>query len=318
MRLCYIARVGVSAPRHQVGNGLKTVSRPTAATFNGRFMDTSQLSFFSDEPAHACSPADLAAQSPASDAPLLIDVRKHGAFIDADSTLPSALRRDPLQLDAWVNTLPAARAVCVYCVHGHEVSQGVARALRAQGRAARFLVGGIEAWRAQGLPLSAKPVGSATCWVTRERPKIDRIACPWLIRRFVDAQAQFLYVPTSEVQAVARAQIATPYDVNASVADTPFTHDGARCSFDAFVRIFHLHADTALARLADIVRAADTDQLDLAPQAAGLLAVSMGMSRNIPDDDAMLEAMMPVYDALYAWCRDAAAGQDEAHNWKTA
>jgi rhodanese-related sulfurtransferase len=281
-------------------------------------MDTSQPSLFSDDPALACSSADLAAQSLANDAPLLIDVRKHEAFIDASSTLPGALRRDPLQLDAWVNTLPAARAVCVYCVHGHEVSQGVAKALRAQGRAARFLVGGIEAWRAQGLPLVAKPVGGATCWVTRERPKIDRIACPWLIRRFVDAQAQFLYVPTSEVQAVATAQNATPYDVNASVADTPFTHDRARCSFDAFVRIYHLHADTALARLADIVRAADTDRLDLAPQAAGLLAISLGMSRNIPDDQAMLEAMMPVYDALYAWCRNAVAGTDEAHNWKPA
>lgn len=283
-------------------------------------MDTTQpsLFLFSDEPDHACSAAELAAQSNAGNAPLLIDVRKHGAFIDASSTLPGALRRDPLQLDGWVNTLPAARALCVYCVHGHEVSQGAARALRAQGRAARFLVGGIEGWRAQGLPLVVKAAGGATCWVTRERPKIDRIACPWLIRRFVDSQAQFLYVPTSEVQAVAKAQNATPYDVNPSVADTPFTHDGAHCSFDAFVRIYCLHADTALARMADIVRAADTDQLDIAPQAAGLLAISLGMSRNIPDDHVMLEAMMPVYDALYAWCRDAAAGTDEAHNWKPA
>jgi hypothetical protein len=117
---------------------------------------------------------------------------------------------------------------------------------------------------------------------------------------------------------VATAQSATPYDVNASVADTPFTHDGARCSFDAFVQIYRLHADTALARLADIVRAADTDRLEMAPQAAGLLALSLGMSRNNPDDHAMLEAMMPVYDALYAWCRDAVAGTDEAHNWKPA
>lgn len=300
--------------------GLKTVSRPTAATFNGLHMDTTQpsLFLFSDESAYACSTTELAAQSHTTDAPLLIDVRKHGAFLDANSTLPGALRRDPLQLDAWVNTLPAASAVCVYCVHGHEVSQGVARALRAQGHAAHFLVGGFEAWRAQGLPLAAKPVGRATCWVTRERPKIDRIACPWLIRRFVDAQAQFLYVPTSEVQAVAKAQNATPYDVNASVADTSFTHDGPRCSFDAFVRIYRLHADAALARMADIVRAADTDRLDLAPQGAGLLAISLGMSRNIPDDPTLLEAMMPVYDALYVWCRDAVVGTDEAHNWKPA
>lgn len=282
-------------------------------------MDTKpSLSLLSDDPANAWSCADLDARNHTGDAPLLIDVRKHGAFIDANSTLPGALRRDPLQLDAWVNTLPAARAVCVYCVHGQEVSRGVARALRAQGCAAHFLVGGIETWRTQGLPLVAKPVGSATCWVTRERPKIDRIACPWQIRRFVDTQAQFLYVSASEVQFVATAQNATPYDVNASVADTPFTHDGALCSFDAFVRIYRLHADNALARLADIVRAADTDRLDLAPQAAGLLALSLGMSRNIPSDNAMLEAMMPMYDALYAWCRDAMAGTDEAHNWKPA
>ena len=109
-----------------------------------------------------------------------------------------------------------------------------------------------------------------------------------------------------------------PYDVNADVADTAFTHDGAQCSFDAFIRLYRLGSDTALARLADIVRGADTDQLGLAPQAAGLLAVSLGMSRRLADDHTLLEAMMPVYDALYAWCRDAVAGTDEKHNWKTA
>ena len=177
-------------------------------------------------------------------------------------------------------------------------------------------------------PFSSSPAGLAarqhamaggvTRWVTRERPKIDRIACPWLVRRFVDAQAQFLYVPTERVRAVAREQQAMPYDVNADVADTPFTHQGEQCSFDAFIRIFHLDADLALGKLADIVRGADTDRLDIAPQAAGLLAVSLGMSRRHADDHLMLEAMMPVYDALYAWCRDATAGQDEKHNWKPA
>lgn len=166
--------------------------------------------------------------------------------------------------------------------------------------------------------LAAKAAGGATRWVTRERPKIDRIACPWLVRRFVDAQAQFFYVPTAQVRAVAHAQNATPYDVNTDVADTPFTHVGALCSFDAFIKIYRLGSDTALAKLADIVRGADTDRLDLAPQAAGLLAVSLGMSRTCLDDLAMLEAMMPVYDALYAWCRDAVAGTDEQHNWKPA
>ena len=155
-------------------------------------------------------------------------------------------------------------------------------------------------------------------WITRERPKIDRIACPWLVRRWVDANAQFLYVPTAQVRAVALAETAMPYDVNAGVADSRFTHDGEWCSFDAFINIYRLGADRALAKLATIVRGADTDRLDLAPQAAGLLAVSLGMSRNISDDHAMLDAMMPLYDALYAWCRDAVAGQAEPHNWKPA
>lgn len=165
---------------------------------------------------------------------------------------------------------------------------------------------------------AAKAAGGATRWVTREHARIDRIACPWLVRRFVDADAQFLYVPTAQVRAVAQAQNATPYDVNADVADTPFTHDGALCSFDAFIKIYRLGSDTALAKLADIVRGADTDRLDLAPQAAGLLAISLGMSRSVREDHAMLEAMLPVYDALYAWCRDAVAGTDEQHNWKPA
>jgi rhodanese-related sulfurtransferase len=255
---------------------------------------------------------------PTYDAPLVIDVRKPEAFLSSAFSLPGALRRDPLQVSTWASTLPAAPTVLVYCVHGHEVSQNAAQALREHGVKACFLQGGIEAWRAQDLPLAAKPVGSATRWVTRERPKIDRIACPWLVRRFVDAQAQFLYVPSAQIREVALAQNATPYDVNASVADTVFTHDGERCSFDAFLSHFRLGADSALLKLADIVRGADTDRLDLAPQAAGLLAVSLGMSYKLPDDHALLDAMMPVYDALYAWCRTAVAGAGESHNWTPA
>lgn len=283
-------------------------------------MDTTKpsLSLSSSAPDDACAPALLATQLAVQGAPLVIDVRKHEAFTASGYTLPGALRRDPLQVDTWVDTLPAAGTMLVYCVHGHEVSQDTLRALRQRGIHAQFLQGGIEAWRELGLPLTPKPAGSATRWVTRERPKIDRIACPWLVRRFVDAGAEFLYVPTSQVRAVAQAQQAMAYDVNAGVADTPFTHDGELCSFDAFIDIYRLGADTALAQLATIVRGADTDRLDLAPQAAGLLAVSLGMSRSINDDLEMLDAMMPVYDALYAWCRDAVAGTDEKHNWKLA
>ena len=279
-------------------------------------MDTTNLSLLSSCPAF--SPAGLAAQLSFRTAPLVVDVRKHDAFMASPATLPGALRRDPLQVDAWASTLPAAASVLVYCVHGHEVSQNTTAALRQRGINAHFLQGGIEAWREQGLPVVAKPAGSSTRWVTRERPKIDRIACPWLVRRWVDANAQFLYVPTAQVRAVALAETAMPYDVNAGVADSRFTHDGEWCSFDAFINIYRLGADRALAKLATIVRGADTDRLDLAPQAAGLLAVSLGMSRNISDDHAMLDAMMPLYDALYAWCRDAVAGQAEPHNWKPA
>jgi rhodanese-related sulfurtransferase len=283
-------------------------------------MDTTKPSTFSSlNPVGLyCTPADLSAQLASSQAPLLIDVRKNEAFAASTVTLPGALRRDPLQAEDWAATLPTAGSVLVYCVHGHEVSQGVQRVLQHKGISAQFLQGGIEAWREAGLPLSTKPGASATRWVTRERPKIDRIACPWLVRRFIDAQAQFLYVPTAQVQAVADAKHATPYDVNADVARTPFTHQGEWCSFDAFIALYRLGADTAVARLATIVRGADTDRLDLAPQAAGLLAVSLGMSRSMPDDLAMLDAMMPVYDALYTWCRDAVAGTDEPHNWKPA
>ena len=147
-----------------------------------------------------------------------------------------------------------------------------------------------------------------TKWVTRERPKIDRIACPWLIRRFVEPDAEFLYVPTERVFAVARETGATPYDIPGA---EPFSHDGELCSFDAFIKHYNLK-DSALDRLAVIVRGADTARHDLAPEASGLHAISMGLSATIPDDHAMLEQGMVIYDALYAWCRGAAGG---IHNW---
>ena len=135
-------------------------------------------------------------------------------------------------------------------------------------------------------------------WVTRERPKTDRIACPWLIRRFIDPLATFDYVPTARVFEEAKARQAVPYDI----ANAPVTHRGERCSFDAFVEKFHLR-DAALDKLATIVRGADTSRPDLAPQAPGLLAISQGLSINFPDDHQMLEHGMVMYDALYAWCR---------------
>jgi len=222
--------------------------------------------------------------------------------------ISGALRRDPDDVYAWANELPRAESVVVYCVHGHEVSQGIARTLAERGIAARYLEGGIEeGWKAQGGPLDPKQSGSATRWVTRERPKIDRIACPWLIARFVDKGAEFLYVPSKAVLDVAEREKAIPYDV----PDVAFSHVGERCSFDAFLRHYRL-TDPALARLALIIRGADTSKLGLAPQAPGLAAISLGLSRNFANDHEMLAHGMVMYDALYAWCKE---GQDEAHTW---
>jgi rhodanese-related sulfurtransferase len=241
--------------------------------------------------------------------PLLIDVRRPPAFRAAPDMAAGALRRDPGAVAAWARTLPRAATVVTYCVHGHEVSQNAAQALREAGIAARFLEGGLEeGWKAAGGEVASKPKESATRWVTRERPKIDRIACPWLIARFVDPEAEFLYAPSKEVLSVARAKEAIPYDV----PDVHFSHDGELCSFDTFLGTYRLTGDPALARLAVIVRGADTARLELAPQAAGLLAVSLGLSRNFKDDHAMLKHGMVMYDALYAWCKD---GQDETHTW---
>jgi hypothetical protein len=143
-------------------------------------------------------------------------------------------------------------------------------------------------------------------WLTRERPKIDRLACPWLVARFIDPEAEFLFVPMDRVAAVATETGAVPYDV----PGVELTHVGDRCSFDAFVAKYRL-LDPALAQLAVIVRAADTDELKLAPEAAGLLAISIGLGRLFADDHELLGHAMVMYDALYAWCR----GDRERHGW---
>ena len=252
--------------------------------------------------APAISAASLRQSLASSRPPLVIDVRKGPTFLGATDLIRGALRRDPLRVDDWMKTLPRDAEVVVYCVHGHEVSQGAAKAL-----GAGYLEGGIEAWRAAGGELFAKPKGASSRWVTRERPKIDRIACPWLVRRFVDPEAEFLYVPTPEVKRAASEREAVPYDI----PDVEFSHDGDLCSFDAFIRHFRL-CDPALDELAVIVRGADTNRMDLAPQAAGLAAVSLGLSLNFRNDLEMLEQGMVVYDALYSWCKQ---GKAEVHTW---
>ena len=144
-------------------------------------------------------------------------------------------------------------------------------------------------------------------WVTRERPKIDRIACPWLVTRFIDREPEFLFVPASRVMEVAKETGATPYDV----PDVELSHVGELCSFDAFLSRYGL-MDAALAQLAVIVRGADTGRPDLAPQSPGLLAISLGLSAVFADDHVMLRHGLVLYDALYAWCRSC---QGETHNW---
>ena len=251
------------------------------------------------------SAADLRQSLRASEPPLVIDVRRHPRFLESSYVVKGALRRDPERVDEWKKTLPRAASVVVYCVHGHEVSQNVAKAL-----GARYLEGGIEHWREAGGDLLKKPVNAPSRWVTRERPKIDRIACPWLVRRFVDPGAEFLYVPAADVKRTAEDKTAIPYDI----ADVEFSHDGELCSFDTFLRKFNLR-DPALEALALIVRGADTNRLSLTPQCAGLAAISLGLSRNFADDHQMLQHGMVMYDALYAWCKE---GKDEVHTWNPA
>jgi len=144
-------------------------------------------------------------------------------------------------------------------------------------------------------------------WITRERPKIDRIACPWLVARFIDREAEFLFVPPDEVKRRAAATGAVPFDV----PGVELSHEGPLCSFDAFLKKYRLD-DPALRELAVIVRGADTERLDLAPQSAGLLAISLGISHNFPDDHEALRHGMVVYDALYAWLKHA---RGERHTW---
>jgi len=263
------------------------------------------------------SPLQLAVRLGSAGAPLIFDVRKAPAFDTASRVVAGALRVLPDQVPAAVREMSRDRGVVVYCVHGHEVSQGAARTLRESGIDASFMEGGMTAWEAAGLPTMAKAAecglpatpARSSRWVTRERPKIDRIACPWLIRRFVDPGAQFLYVPADRVLEAAKAQEAIPYDV----PDVRFSHrgaDGALCSFDALIADLGLN-DPALHDLARIVRGADTGKPDLTPQSAGLLAISLGLSQNFPDDNVMLEHGMLVYDALYSWVKSALG---EVHN----
>jgi rhodanese-related sulfurtransferase len=254
--------------------------------------------------------SELAKLAGTARAPLLIDVRREQSFKSANDMIAGAIRCSPDNIGKLGDDLSERRPVVVYCAHGQEVSQGVASALAEKGVGASYLSGGIAAWVEQKLPVRRKreeEEQSPSKWVTRERPKIDRIACPWLIRRFIDPAATFIYVPADRVLSVASETGATPYDV----AGVEFTHEGDHCSFDTFLRIYGI-ADPALEHLARIVRGADTSRHELTPQCGGLFAISLGLSANFPDDHEMLEHGIVIYDALYTWCRNL---QEETHNW---
>ena len=249
-------------------------------------------------------------------APVVLDIRRE-ALRAEDRRLIAAAR--PLPDAALTPAGLAALAadlcgpVVVACAEGHGRSQGLAAWLRQAGIAAEYLEGGYAAWRGGGHPtldpgrITGRDAQGRSLWVTRSRPKIDRIACPWLIRRFVDPRAVFLFVAPSEVAPVAELLGAMPFDIDGVL----WSHRGETCSFDTMLAEFGLRLP-ALDRLALLVRGADTARPDLAPEAAGLLAASLGLSRMYADDLAQLEAGMMLYDAFYRWARDAS---EERHDW---
>jgi rhodanese-related sulfurtransferase len=252
------------------------------------------------------SPTDLYIQIGTARAPVLIDIRPEPG-LDSDRRLIVGARPLPASPEQWNVDLESGQHFVVYDSEGDEASEGMAEALSEFGKDARYLHGGFAAWVAHGFPTHRQLVTGTRKWITRERPKIDRIACPWLIRRFIDPDAEFVYVPADRVLDEAKALGAIPYDI----PDVEFSHEGERCSFDTFLRIYDI-VDPPLQHLALIVRGADTSRHDLAPQCGGLFAISLGLSANFTDDHAMLGHGMVIYDALYTWCRNL---QAETHGW---
>ena len=246
--------------------------------------------------------------------PALVDVRTAEDFAADPRLIPGSIRRNYQNAAEWGEEF-SGRSAIVVCQRGAKLSEGTAAWLRHAGADAESLEGGFEGWKAANLPLvpvaklPSRDAQGRTVWVTRARPKVDRIACPWLIRRFVDPNAVFLYVAPSEVVAVGERFNAAPFDIE----NVFWSHRGELCTFDVMIEEFGL-ATPPLLRLATMVRAADTGRLDLSPEAPGLLAASLGLSRMFDDDLEQLEAGMLLYDAFYRWCRDAT---QETHNWHT-
>jgi rhodanese-related sulfurtransferase len=247
-------------------------------------------------------------------APAVVDVRIDDDYRADPRLLPGSVRRDYRAVATWGPEY-RGKSTIVVCQRGQKLSEGTAAWLRYEGIDAQSLEGGFEAWKKSGEllvraeKLPPRDDKGRTVWVTRSRPKVDRIACPWLIRRFIDPDAVFLFVSPSEVTAVAERFKATPFDIEGVF----WSHRGETCTFDTMVEEFGLKSEP-LMQLAKIVRGADTARPDLTPQSAGLLAASLGYSRMYRDDLPQLEAAMGFYDAFYRWCRDATS---ETHNWPT-
>ena len=243
-------------------------------------------------------------------APVVIVVRTDEDFEDDPRLLPASQRRDYRTANEWHAKLEN-RPIVIICHRGAKLSHGTAALLRSFGHDAISLEGGFKAWKDDGqILLPSHHMAKSVLWVTRHRPKIDRIACPWLIRRFIDEQAAFMFVQPDQVEDVADRFGATPFDMPTGF----WTHRGDGCTFDTMIDEFKLNMP-ALQKMAEIIRAADTDRLDTSPEAAGLLAISLGLSRQYADDLKQLEAGLAIYDALFRWCRDAS---DETHNWVPA
>jgi rhodanese-related sulfurtransferase len=266
-------------------------------------------------PSYSISAKDLWNAIATRDAPQLVDVRRRDAYEQSPHVLPGAVWRDAAKAKQWVTEFDVTRPIIAACKAGHEMSQSTVAQLRADGIDARVLEDGYEGWTKAGLPIVAKAElerlapKRPSIWVTRRRPKIDRIACPWLIRRFLDPQARILFVDPDQVVNVARESGGIPFDIK----DVELSHVGERCSFDTMLQLFGLEGEPSLARLALIVRGADTARPDLAAEAAGLHAISLGLSALAGDDDhGLLDRGFIVYDALFAWLRFAA---EERHNW---
>ena len=264
---------------------------------------------------YSISPLELWNSIATPRAPQIVDVRRRDIYESMPGLLPGSVWREPTAYADWITSLDRARPIVIACKAGQELSQYVTAELRGLGYDATMLTGGQAAWLDAQLPLIDRKTverfvpNRPSVWVTRRRPKIDRVACPWLIRRFIDPDAKIIYVDPDYVEAAAGEFGGTPFDI----ANVEISHDGDRCSFDTMLKLFGLESEPSLARLAVIVRGADTARPDLAPEAAGLHAVSLGLSALAGDDDhGLLQKGFVIYDALFAWLRFAG---DERHNW---